>query len=98
MSSFKELINSDKPVLVDFHATWCGPCKQLAPVIEKIASTFNERLKIVKVDVDKNTSAAQAYQVKGVPTMILFKQGKIIWRGSGYMDESQLSKTLQVFV
>ena len=80
MASFKELINSDKPVLVDFHATWCGPCKQLSPVIEKVASKFNERLKVVKVDVDKNASAAQAYQVKGVPTMILFKQGKIVWR------------------
>ena len=98
MSSFKELINSDKPVLVDFHATWCGPCKQLSPVIEKVATTFNDRLKVIKVDVDKNTAAAQAYQVKGVPTMILFKQGKIVWRSSGYMDESKLSKTLQAFV
>jgi len=98
MSSFKELINSDKPVLVDFHATWCGPCKQLSPVIEKVASKFSERLKIIKVDVDKNASAAQAYQVKGVPTMILFKQGKIVWRSSGYMDEGKLSKTLQAFV
>jgi len=98
MSSFKELINSDKPVLVDFHATWCGPCKQLSPVIEKVASKFSERLKIIKVDVDKNASAAQAYQVKGVPTMILFKQGKIVWRSSGYMDEGKLSKTLQAFI
>lgn len=98
MASFKELIHSDKPVLVDFHATWCGPCKQLAPVIEKVAGTFNQRLKVVKVDVDKNAAAAQAYQVKGVPTMILFKQGKIVWRSSGYMDEEKLSKTLQAFI
>jgi thioredoxin 1 len=98
MASFKELIQSDMPVLVDFHATWCGPCKQLAPVIEKVATKFNSKLKVVKVDVDKNQSAAQAYQVKGVPTMILFKQGKVVWRGSGYMDEVKLSKTLQAFV
>jgi thioredoxin 1 len=98
MSSFKELIQSETPVLVDFHATWCGPCKQLAPVIEKVASKFSNRLKVIKVDIDKNASAAQAYQVKGVPTMILFKQGKVVWRGSGYMDEVKLSKTLQAFV
>jgi len=98
MASFKELIDSDTPVLVDFHATWCSPCKQLSPVIEKVATTFNNRLKVIKVDVDKNTAAAQAYQVKGVPTMILFKQGRIVWRSSGYMDEGQLSKTLQAFV
>ncbi len=98
MASFNDLINSEKPVLVDFHATWCGPCKQLSPVIEKVATTFNQRLKVIKVDVDKNSAAAQAYQVKGVPTMILFKEGKIVWRGSGYMDENNLSKTLQAFV
>jgi thioredoxin 1 len=98
MSSFKELIQSETPVLVDFHATWCGPCKQLAPVIEKVASKFSNRLKVIKVDIDKNASAAQAYQVKSVPTMILFKQGKVVWRGSGYMDEAKLSKTLQAFV
>jgi thioredoxin 1 len=98
MASFKELIDSEIPVLVDFHATWCGPCKQLSPVIEKVAKTFNNRLKVIKVDVDKNTSAAQAYQVKGVPTMILFKEGKIVWRSSGYMDEGKLSKTLQAFI
>lgn len=98
MASFKELIQSEIPVLVDFHATWCGPCKQLAPVIEKVATKFSSRLKIIKVDIDKNASAAQAYQVKGVPTMILFKQGKVVWRSSGYMDENKLSKTLQAFV
>lgn len=98
MASFKELITSDKPVLVDFHATWCGPCKQLSPVIEKVAKNFNEKLKVVKVDVDKNQSASQAYQIKGVPTMILFKAGKVVWRSSGYMDEAKLTKTIQAFL
>ena len=97
MASFKELIQSEIPVLVDFHATWCGPCKQLAPVIEKVATKFSSRLKIIKVDIDKNASAAQAYQVKGVPTMILFKQGKILWRQSGVVQKSALLDIIKKF-
>lgn len=98
MASFKELLSSDKPVLVDFYATWCGPCKQLAPVIEKVAQHFNDTLKVVKVDVDKNQGASQAYKIQGVPTMILFKDGKVVWRSSGYMDEGKLTRTIQAFL
>ena len=98
MATFNELIHSDKPVLVDFHATWCGPCKQLSPVIEKVAGTLKDKLKVVKVDVDKNQSAAQAYKIQGVPTMILFKKGQIIWRSSGFMDERALQKTIESFL
>lgn len=90
MSNFNSIINSSQPVLVDFFATWCGPCKQLSPVLENTAKTLGDRVKIIKVDVDKNPGAASAYQVRGVPTMILFQNGKIKWRASGYMNERQL--------
>jgi thioredoxin 1 len=90
MSKFKELINSDLPVLVDFYATWCGPCKMMSPILEDVAAKMKGQVKIVKVDVDKNPNAAEAYQVRGVPTLILFKNGKQLWRQSGVVQANQL--------
>lgn len=90
MSKFKELINSELPVLVDFYATWCGPCKMMSPILEEVAAKMKGQVKIVKVDVDKNPNAAEAYQVRGVPTLILFKNGKQLWRQSGVIQANQL--------
>lgn len=83
MSTFQELINSETPVLVDFYATWCGPCRMMSPVLEDVASRMGNQAKIIKVDVDKNPQAASAYQVRGVPTLIIFKKGQMVWRQSG---------------
>ena len=78
--TFQELINGETPVLVDFFATWCGPCKMMQPILEDTAKQVGEKVKIIKVDVDKNPLAASSYQVRGVPTLILFQKGQILWR------------------
>lgn len=89
-SSFQDIITQDVPVLVDFYADWCGPCKMLAPILEQVKAELGDDLKIVKIDVDKNQSLAAKYQVRGVPTMILFKQGNQVWRGSGVLQVQDL--------
>ena len=98
MSKFSDLINGDIPVLVDFSAEWCGPCKMLAPILKEVAGKVGEKIKIIKVDIDKNPEAARTYQVQSVPTMILFKKGEIKWRQSGVMQAGQLSSVLMGFV
>ena len=90
MSKFSELINSETPVLVDFYATWCGPCKTMSPILDDVASQVKGKAKIIKVDVDKNQQAAAVYQVRGVPTLILFKNGKQVWRQSGVVGANEL--------
>ncbi len=95
MSSFSDLINkSEVPVLVDFYADWCGPCKYMSPVLKSVADKLEDKLKVVKVDVDKNQRAAQVYQVQGIPTMILFYKGEVLWRQSGAMPEQLLLQHL----
>lgn len=89
-SNFNEIINSEKPVLVDFFADWCGPCKTLAPILKDAKQELGEDVKIVKIDVDKNQPLAEKYQVRGVPTLVLFKQGKQVWRQSGVLQKSDL--------
>lgn len=90
MSTFNEIISSGQPVLVDFFAEWCGPCKVLAPTLKEIASEAGEKVRILKVDVDKNPEAANKYNVRGVPTLILFRNGEIKWRQSGVLPKHTL--------
>ncbi len=93
--TFQELIDGDQAVLVDFFATWCGPCKMMQPILEDTAKQLGDKVKILKVDVDKNQLAASKFQVRGVPTLILFQKGKILWRESGVVPAHQLVNTLK---
>lgn len=95
MSKFSDILNGPEPVLVDFFATWCGPCKSLAPILEQLKQDMGGKIRIIKVDVDKNPAAAQKFQVRGVPTMILYKNGKQLWRQSGVVPLPQLKRELE---
>jgi thioredoxin 1 len=95
MSNYNEIVNSQKLVLIDFFATWCGPCKALAPILIKVKETTSVDLKIVKIDVDKNKSLAQSMQIQGVPTMILYKNGQSVWRQSGVISATELLSIIE---
>ena len=94
-SSFSEILESHPTVLIDFFATWCGPCKTLGPILEQVKDELAEEVKIIKIDVDKNQALATKYQVRGVPTMILYKEGKQVWRQSGVVQKSDLINTIK---
>ena len=96
-SSFKELISSETPVLVDFHADWCGPCKMMAPILKRVKEEMKDTVKIIKIDVDKNQPLAATYQVRGVPTLLLFKNGKQLWRQSGVVQKHEIVQKIQSF-
>jgi thioredoxin 1 len=95
METFNEIIKSEKPVLVDFYADWCGPCKAMEPVIKDVARAVQGKARVIKVDIDKSTEAAQAYGVSAVPTFIIFKNGKIVWRHPGMIDKKSLMNVLE---
>lgn len=95
--TFSELIRSDKPVLVDFSAEWCGPCKMLAPILEDVKKRIGDRATIFKLDVDRNPVIASAYNVMAVPTLIIFQNGKAVWRRSGVLSAVELTKNLEAF-
>jgi len=97
MSSFQEVIHSNKPVLVDFFATWCGPCKAMSPILQQVKHSLGDAVTIIKIDVDKNPEAASAYGIQGVPTLILFKNGKVLWRQSGVVQANMLINILKQY-
>ena len=97
MENFNDIINSDQLTLVDFFATWCGPCKMMHPVLEQLKDKMGESIRIIKIDVDKNNSLAMNYRVQSVPTLMLFRKGEMLWRQSGALPLSALKKVIEQF-
>jgi len=98
MSNFKDIINQETPVLVDFFATWCGPCKMMQPVLDQLKEDWGNKIRVLKIDVDKNPKAAAQFGIRGVPTLILFKKGEMLWRESGAFPLNSLKNKLERFV
>ncbi|WP_228235127.1 thioredoxin [Allomuricauda sp. M10] len=96
--NFSDIINTDQLVLIDFSAEWCGPCKMLAPILSQVKQELGDSLKIVKIDVDKNQGLANTFQVRGVPTMMLFKNGKQLWRQSGVLQKADIVQVARSFM
>ncbi|MFN8355387.1 MAG: thioredoxin [Spirosomataceae bacterium] len=92
--TFHDIIGGDTPVLVDFFAEWCGPCKMMSPILKDFATQMGDRVRVIKIDVDKNPQAAMAYQIQGVPTLMLFQQGQVLWRQSGVVQKQQLEQVV----
>ncbi len=98
METFNDVISTNQPVLVDFFATWCGPCKMMHPILEQLKAALGDKLRIIKIDIDKNQAVANQFQIQSVPTMILFKDKKILWRQSGAMPLNALQDVISPFL
>ncbi|RED43652.1 thioredoxin [Winogradskyella eximia] len=94
---FNKIVNGNIPVLVDFHAEWCGPCKAQSPIIKELAQEVGGKVRVIKIDIDKNQAIAQRYNVRGVPTLVLFNEGQIVWRQSGVQSKSQLLSVIKQY-
>ena len=95
--NFHKLISGNKPVLVDFHATWCGPCKTLSPIIRALSKDVGHKVRIIKIDIDKNKQLAHKYKIRSVPTLVIFKHNKIVWQASGMKTKAQLIKIVDSY-
>jgi thioredoxin len=95
--SFNELVAGETPVLIDFHADWCGPCKAMAPIIKEVAAEVGDNAKIIKIDVDKNQALSQKLSIRGIPTFMVYKKGEVVWRASGMQSAHQLIQTIQKY-
>lgn len=98
MSNFTEVINQDKPVFVDFFAEWCGPCQMMSPILKEVKEDLGDDISIIKIDIDKNQSIAAKYQIRGVPTFMLFKNGKQLWRRSGMLQKNDIINIIKSYV
>lgn len=98
METFKDIINGVKPVLVDFFATWCGPCKAMSPTVEAVGKEMIGQARVLKIDVDKNEAVANLYRIQSVPTLIIFKKGEVVWRTSGVMEKNALLQQIKQFI
>jgi len=97
-TAFDTLIKGNQLVLVDFYATWCAPCKTMAPILERVASSVNDKAKIIKIDVDKNPGIAAAYKIQSIPTLVLFRHGKVLWRQAGVVQATAIEEKIKSFL
>lgn len=95
MESFQDIIQGDKPVLIDFFATWCGPCKAMSPIVESVGKELRGAARVLKIDVDKNQALASKYQIQAVPTFLIFKEGKVVWKNPGGADKNTILSELR---
>jgi thioredoxin 1 len=98
METFQQIINGDKPVLIDFYATWCGPCKAMSPIVEALGKELQGQARVLKIDVDKNQALAAQYQIQAVPTFMIFKKGKVVWKKAGGADKITMLNQLKQFI